>query len=88
MATSKELDDIWKRIEEQRASHERIIAGANVTIENARALIKEAREGLDALPVAKVRRTRKGPVGVDGLRLPGALEMFPNGIERVEDDDV
>jgi len=54
-----EATDIWKAIEERRAHFEAIIEKANATIESARALIREAREGLDALPVAKVRRPKR-----------------------------
>jgi hypothetical protein len=57
--TTKELTDIWARIEEQRANYQSIIDSANKAIELARESIKEARRGLDALPVAKVRRVRK-----------------------------
>jgi hypothetical protein len=63
---SKELDEIWAKIEEQRANYESIIAKANETIDEANetideanALKKSAREGLDALPVAKTRRAKK-----------------------------
>jgi hypothetical protein len=87
--------DIWQQIEEQRANYQRIINAATDTINNARKLIADAREGMDSLPVAKTRRARKG--GADegaehmgahefpggGARLPGAAELFPHGIERV-----
>jgi Asp-tRNA(Asn)/Glu-tRNA(Gln) amidotransferase B subunit len=59
--TTKDLSDIWARIEEQRANYQSIIDSANNAIENARELIKEARRGLDELPVAKVRRAKKSP---------------------------
>lgn len=51
--------DIWDQIEEQRASYAWAIGKATDTINAARKLIAEAREGMDALPVAKVRRPRK-----------------------------
>lgn len=87
-------DEIWAQIEEQRANYASIIAKADETIKAAQALKKDAREGLDALPVAKVRRPRKTTEALPGQgelpaqqerdlrQLPGALEMFPNGIER------
>lgn len=57
---TKELDDIWARIEEQRANYASIIEKADETIRAAQALKRDAREGMDALPVAKTRRARKG----------------------------
>lgn len=56
---TKAIDDIWEKIEEQRANYTSIIAQADETIGAANALKKEARAGLDALPVAKTRRPRK-----------------------------
>lgn len=50
---------VWADIEELRASYALAIGKATDTINAARKLIAEAREGMDALPVAKVRRPRK-----------------------------
>jgi hypothetical protein len=77
---TKELDDIWAKIEEQRGNYQRIINAATDTINNARKLIADAREGLDALPVAKIRRPRKATED-RGAEHMGAHE-FPQGEEE------
>jgi hypothetical protein len=70
--------DIWQQIEEQRANYQRIINAATDTINNARKLIADAREGMDSLPVAKTRRARKGDGVIAAL---GMVEVDEEGAE-------
>jgi uncharacterized coiled-coil DUF342 family protein len=63
-------DDLFQMIEKRRAELTKQLDSLIEARDHANDGIKTVRAQLDDLPVRKVRRARKGPVGVDGLRGP------------------